>query len=152
MAPPAAQPPRKKKVWPWVLGGFLLACALGIGGCAALIGGSAVAISNAADEAIQSSEAKEAAAAAEVTMTSCAGDGTWFEATGVAANGSSERSDYFIEVTFLDATGVNLDTGFATALNVEPGQTATWSATAFAAAAAGTVECNVADVSRTASL
>ncbi|MFD3506384.1 DUF4352 domain-containing protein [Nocardia sp. NPDC058666] len=35
------QPPRKKKVWPWVLGGFVVAVLVLFGGCAALIGGAA---------------------------------------------------------------------------------------------------------------
>ncbi|KAF0846312.1 DUF4352 domain-containing protein [Nocardia caishijiensis] len=35
------QPPKKRKVWPWVLGGFFLAILALFGGCAALIGGAA---------------------------------------------------------------------------------------------------------------
>ncbi len=35
------QPPRKKKVWPWVLGGFALAVLVLFGGCAALVGTAA---------------------------------------------------------------------------------------------------------------
>ncbi|MFD7846595.1 DUF4352 domain-containing protein [Nocardia sp. NPDC059764] len=35
------QPPKKRRVWPWVLGGFLACLLLLFGGCAALIGGAA---------------------------------------------------------------------------------------------------------------
>jgi hypothetical protein len=38
------QPPRKKPVWPWVLGGMFLLMLLGIGGCLAFIGGVATNI------------------------------------------------------------------------------------------------------------
>jgi len=43
-APPPGyypQPPKKKAKWPWVLGGFVLAFVLMIGGCMALVGGTA---------------------------------------------------------------------------------------------------------------
>lgn len=35
--PYAPQPPKKKKVWPWVLGGCLLVLVLGFGGCAGCV-------------------------------------------------------------------------------------------------------------------
>ncbi|MFE3797539.1 DUF4352 domain-containing protein [Nocardia tengchongensis] len=35
------QPPKKRKVWPWVLGGFFACIVLLFGGCVALIGGAA---------------------------------------------------------------------------------------------------------------
>ncbi|MFC4373671.1 MmpS family transport accessory protein [Nocardia halotolerans] len=40
------QPPKKKKVWPWVLGGILLVLLLIIGGCVALVGSVANEIDN----------------------------------------------------------------------------------------------------------
>ncbi|MEV4152054.1 MmpS family transport accessory protein [Nocardia salmonicida] len=40
------QPPRKKKVWPWVLGGVLVVLLLIIGGCVALVGTVANEIEN----------------------------------------------------------------------------------------------------------
>ncbi|MFG2442288.1 DUF4352 domain-containing protein [Nocardia fluminea] len=49
------QPPRKKKVWPWVLGGFVLAVLVLFGGCAALIG-------TAANEVAKAEETKSVAA------------------------------------------------------------------------------------------
>ncbi|MGM7645830.1 DUF4352 domain-containing protein [Nocardia sp. JW2] len=51
------QPPKKRKVWPWVLGGFLLAVLALFGGCAALIGG-------AANEVAKSEQARSVAAPA----------------------------------------------------------------------------------------
>ncbi|MCA2206321.1 DUF4352 domain-containing protein [Nocardia rosealba] len=51
------QPPKKRKVWPWVLGGFLLAVLALFGGCAALIGG-------AANEVAKSEQARSVAALA----------------------------------------------------------------------------------------
>ncbi|MFE1595945.1 DUF4352 domain-containing protein [Nocardia sp. NPDC058705] len=51
------QPPRKKKVWPWVLGGFVLAVLVLFGGCAALIG-------TAANEVAKAEESKAVAAPA----------------------------------------------------------------------------------------
>ncbi|MEV0854358.1 MmpS family transport accessory protein [Nocardia fluminea] len=40
------QPPRKKKVWPWVLGGVLVVLLLVVGGCVALVGTVANEIEN----------------------------------------------------------------------------------------------------------
>ncbi|MFC6012381.1 MmpS family transport accessory protein [Nocardia lasii] len=40
------QPPRKKKVWPWVLGGVLVVLLLIVGGCVALVGTVANEIEN----------------------------------------------------------------------------------------------------------
>ncbi|MFD3744227.1 MmpS family transport accessory protein [Nocardia sp. NPDC058633] len=40
------QPPRKKKVWPWVLGGILVVLLLVVGGCVALVGTVANEIEN----------------------------------------------------------------------------------------------------------
>ncbi|GAA3968010.1 MmpS family transport accessory protein [Gordonia caeni] len=39
--PPQYQAPKKKKVWPWILGGVILIFILFIGGCMALFGGVA---------------------------------------------------------------------------------------------------------------
>ncbi len=38
------QPPRKRRVWPWVLGGFVFIVFLGVGGCIAFIGAVATDI------------------------------------------------------------------------------------------------------------
>ena len=38
------QPPKKRRVWPWVLGGFVLLVFLGVGGCFAFIGAVATKI------------------------------------------------------------------------------------------------------------
>ncbi|MFC6013777.1 DUF4352 domain-containing protein [Nocardia lasii] len=51
------QPPRKKKVWPWVLGAFALAVLALFGGCVALI-------SSAADEVTKAEESRAVAAPA----------------------------------------------------------------------------------------
>ncbi|MGW5451000.1 DUF4352 domain-containing protein [Nocardia sp. NPDC003979] len=51
------QLPKKRKVWPWVLGGFLLAVLALFGGCVALIGG-------AANEVAKSEQARSVAAPA----------------------------------------------------------------------------------------
>ncbi|MGY0501194.1 DUF4352 domain-containing protein [Nocardia sp. FBN12] len=51
------QPPRKKKVWPWVLGGFVLAVLVLFGGCVAVIG-------TAANEVAKVEESKSVAAPA----------------------------------------------------------------------------------------
>ncbi|MGW4634190.1 DUF4352 domain-containing protein [Nocardia sp. NPDC004415] len=51
------QPPRKRKVWPWVLGGFFLAVIALFGGCAALIG-------SAAEEVAKNEESRASAAPA----------------------------------------------------------------------------------------
>ncbi|MFD3702572.1 DUF4352 domain-containing protein [Nocardia sp. NPDC058658] len=55
--PHYSQPPRKKKVWPWVLGGFALAVLALFGGCAALIG-------TAANEVAKAEESRSVAAPA----------------------------------------------------------------------------------------
>ncbi|MFC4375250.1 DUF4352 domain-containing protein [Nocardia halotolerans] len=52
-----SQPPRKRKVWPWVLGGFVLAVLVLFGGCAALL-------TSAAEEVAQNEQTRSSAAPA----------------------------------------------------------------------------------------
>ena len=40
------RPPKKRRVWPWILGGTFIAMLLGIGGCVALVGVMATGIDN----------------------------------------------------------------------------------------------------------
>ncbi|WP_410872272.1 MmpS family transport accessory protein [Nocardia sp. A7] len=46
------QPPRKKKVWPWVLGGILVVLLLIVGGCVAFVGTVANEIGNEASREV----------------------------------------------------------------------------------------------------
>ena len=142
-ADPGFYPPRKRR-WPWVLLTLLVLLVLAVGGCVALAG-------NAIDDAAERHEADQASAAQEVTTNGCevrTGVAVW--ATGTVTNGTSQRSDYTIEVVSVGADGVQRATGITFAPNVDPGQTAQWEAPmALDPADAG--DCKVVDVTRMAS-
>jgi hypothetical protein len=55
--PVSGVPPKKRKKWPWVLGGLLVIMLTGFAGCAALVGGAVVAV----DDAVAESTAKREA-------------------------------------------------------------------------------------------
>jgi hypothetical protein len=146
--PPATAPAPTKRGVPLVLKialGVVLAFVLMVGGCAALIG-------FAANEGSKELDRQRAEAIEEVAVETCASaEFAGAEAVGVARNGSSERSNYWIEVSFLAADGTVLDTGYADVQNVEPGGVGRWTAVAFAEAAERVANCEVVDVTRMAS-
>jgi hypothetical protein len=90
--------------------------------------------------------------AKEVKLTGCATDTIGFvEAAGTVHNTSSGRSDYLIDVAVNDSSGTQLDSGSAIVNNVEPGQTAKWTAMT-TAKPTGSVTCKVVAASRHASI
>lgn len=83
------QPPRKKKVWPWVLGGFALAVLALFGGCVALIG-------TAANEVAETEASKSVAAPAGTEVR----DGKFgFTVTKVDPPTSSVGDNQFLQKT-----------------------------------------------------
>jgi hypothetical protein len=91
----------------------------------------------------------------EVTITECDAPGalTPQQVHGVAENGSSERSDYRIEVAVLAPDGTRIGIGSTDVLDVEPGQRAVWTSETDAAEQVwedGST-CEVLSVERTAS-
>jgi hypothetical protein len=90
-------------------------------------------------------------ASADVKLTSCADTGGYGLVSGKLAivNHSPGRSDYFIDVTFLDAAGTNIGSGFASASAVEGGQRAT--ADLVGSVSGKLATCKVITVQRTAS-
>lgn len=145
--------PKKRRAWPWVLGTLLVLFVAGVGGCALLVAGTGKAI----DDAVKESEQKDQEAFNEVQLngegSGCkTNDAGWMEAFGTINNTSSKASNYFIEVRFLDDSGVQLTTGLAAVNQVAPGSTANWQAFSFKESPGdGHFRCEVADVKRTAS-
>jgi hypothetical protein len=91
--------------------------------------------------------------AADVTVSKCEADEFMMTANLAITNNSSKRSDYFIEVAFLDANGTHIGDGLASASNVEPGQSAAEDAGDFAPDGfSGAITCKLTDVNRTASV
>lgn len=90
-------------------------------------------------------------ASADVKLTSCTDTGGYGLVSGKLAivNHSPGRSDYFIDVTFLDAAGTNIGAGFASAQAVEGGQRATVDLVGSISGKLAT--CKVITVQRTAS-
>lgn len=64
----------------------------------------------------------------EVSITDCEAPGPLSaqQTRGVAENGSSERSDYRIDVAVFSADGTRIGTGSTSVDDVEPGQRAVW--------------------------
>lgn len=91
----------------------------------------------------------------EVSVTECEPPGalTPQQVRGVADNGSSERSDYRIEVAVISSDGTRIGTGSTDVRDVEPGQRAIWTSETDTAEQdwdAGST-CEVLSVERTAS-
>jgi hypothetical protein len=91
----------------------------------------------------------------EVSVTECEPPGalTTQQVRGVANNGSSERSDYHIEVAVFSPDGTRVGTGSTDVRDVEPGQRAVWTSetdTAEQDWVSGST-CQVLSVERTAS-
>lgn len=126
-----------------VVVGVFVALALLLGGCIALI-------SFGASESLDQMEEQDEMVAETVELASCALDdaGTWWVAAGSLENPLDERGDVFIEVTFVDADGVNVGSGTARVENIEPGQAAQWDATLFEQDLVD-ISCSVADVNFT---
>lgn len=90
--------------------------------------------------------------AADVTLTSCAK--TVISSVDVKVtivNHSSKRSNYVIEISLIDGSGVKVGDGFASSNNVEAGQTATETGFASLTGSPATFTCKIASVSRYAS-
>lgn len=88
----------------------------------------------------------------DVAITTCEetpGIG-WTTVKGTATNSSSKRSDYMIDIAIEDAEGTQLESTFAMAQNVEPGQKALWEAQSTTDWQDG-LTCRVVDVERNAS-
>lgn len=145
-AAPVGAPVKKGTPWGKIALGVVLAGILGLVGCVGLL---AVAVDQGAEEV----DRRQAAATEEVKLDTCAAvEFLGAKATGTAGNGSSERSDYWVEVTFLAADGTVLDTGYGNVQNVQPGGVGQWEAPAFADGVSGVSSCEVVNVTRTASM
>lgn len=142
---PAVAPAKKKHTVRNVILGLVLLFILGVVGCTALLGGAAKKASDDIDKSKQQ-------AAKEVVLDNCRTTSIGKEASGTVTNGSSKRSNYAIEVSFVDKDGNQVDSSAALVSNVEPGQRADWSAqSADDSAKTSEVSCKVVDVSRYAS-
>ncbi len=143
--PPAAVPGKKGHGCLYAILGAVAAVVLLIIVLVVALGGAAKKVS---DDITKTNKQ----AAKEVKITSCAADALGdIEVDGTAENTSSGRSDYLIDVVVNAPSGTQLDSSFATASNVEPGQTAQWKALTTAKAATG-VTCKVVSATRHASL
>lgn len=142
---PASAPAKKRHTVRNVILGLVLVFILGIVGCATLLGTAAKKASDDIDKAKQQ-------AAQEVSLDSCKPNSIGREAAGTVTNGSSKRSNYSIEVSFVDGDGRQVATSGALVSNVEPGQQAKWSATGVGdSATTWDITCKVVDVTRYAS-
>lgn len=135
--------PNRRTIW-LVIGAMAIVAVVGIVLLAALADGS--------DPIVEDDDAEFR----EVSITDCEPPGalTAQQVRGVAENGSSERSDYRIEVAVFAADGTRIGTGSTDVRDVEPGQRAVWTSdtdTAEQDWEDGST-CEVLDVERTASL
>lgn len=90
---------------------------------------------------------------ADVALDKCGTTqfGAFPEATLRVTNHSSERSDYMININFLDASGTKIGDGFAMTDNIDPGQSAVTSAAGLGADPKATKTCQIVEVDRFAS-
>lgn len=87
----------------------------------------------------------------DITIDECTTDDiTGPEASGVIENHSSKRSNYMVEISFEDASGVKIGSGTDYVDNVDPGQKAKWKAVSLGDSA-DQVTCKIANVDRFAS-
>jgi hypothetical protein len=127
--PPGNPPPQPKpfyrKVWFWLLVGFLLF----MGGCTALVVGAASSIDTATEPTTVdgiSKGAGSADASGDVRIVSLGQPDAIGIRNGVleVTNHSKGRSDYYIELTVLDASGTNIGMANASVDSLNPGQKA----------------------------
>lgn len=101
--------------------------------------------SNEIDQGLGARDASE-----DVTISSCAADSLGFVNGKLSiTNHSNGRSDYYVEVVFLDAAGTNIGSGNALAMSVEGGQNATTDL--FGTFTGKLARCKLTEVQRTAS-
>lgn len=136
--------PSRTTVW-LVIGAVAIVVVVGIVLLGVLLAGS--------DPIVQEDDEAEFR---EVSITECDPPGalTAPQVRGIADNGSSERSDYRIEVAVISADGTRIGTGTTDVRDVEPGQRAVWTSDTDVAEQdwdAGST-CEVLSVERTASL
>lgn len=130
---------------------FLIAVAvaavLGIGSCVLLV----VAVDEAADDVGDQRAEERAREAEDLGEVSCTVDAAGFMVAEIpVTNNSSERSNYFVEVTFEAADGSQIDTASAAVEALEPGQSTTAAAqTLTEPPADGELTCRVVEVDRT---
>jgi hypothetical protein len=136
----------------WAKGCLIAVAVVGVLGllgiaCVAVVADEAV---KEIDKAIEETERTDLIEAIDVELESCGIDAAGnLQAELRVTNQSSERSNYFIDVTFESATGDQLDTSFVTVSALEPGQSTTQKAFTFTPRPAGDdVTCRVADVER----
>ena len=137
-------PRRKRRVWLWVLLGVL---AVIVVGCVATI----AAISTAVDDLDEADEEAVAEVSCVVGGVSVTGR---IEVEVTARNGTSGRSDYFVEFELRDADGTFLGDGLEVLTNVPAGESFTDSGFTTVDAPGGSVEgvsCTPVDVNRFAS-
>ena len=125
--PPAPPAPPKSGVptWAKIMAALAVVFVVGVVGCGAIV---SVGVKNASDAV----EERNAAIAEEVLLEGCDRD-TVFDsprAFGRVENGSSEMSDYWITVRFLNG-GEVVATGHGDAQAVGPGESARWEAVVF---------------------
>lgn len=161
-APPSAapqpfvpRPPRKKSVWPWVLGGLGLLVVIGVVGVAIALGidaGSDGATSTTDDEA-QAEGRSPSDTDASVTGDDDEVDDVepceWVDEQTIVfdiTNNSSESSSYVIDVNFLDAAGTRVGDEPFFVNYVRPGERTVEAAFVFDSS--GGVDCEIAEVER----
>ena len=117
--PPSLQPPhaghaKRRRIWPWVLVGVILAACLG--------GGGLLLMAGAFTSAVQQSESGRME---DVKITSC--ERTVIDSAEVryeVKNSSPNARDYFLEFELVDKNGTRLGTANGIEQGVEPGVTA----------------------------
>ena len=88
----------------------------------------------------------------DVTVTSCEEEFSFMKVGLTVVNNSSKTSDYIITLGFVDESGTKVGDGYASATNIEPGQTAKTEGAGTVSDAAGpNVTCKVEEVERLAS-
>lgn len=124
--------------------GGAVALALGLGSCIVL----AVAVDDAAEDIEADLEAEDEREAEDVGDPECRVDDLGFmEAELTVTNNSSERSSYFIDVTFEAPDGSQIETGAMVVNDLEPNQSKTDVAATFTEPG-GEFTCRVVDVER----
>ncbi len=138
-----ADEPKRSTVW-LVLGAMAVVALVGVVLLVVLIDGS--------DPIVEDDDAEFR----EVSVSDCEAPGalTAQQVRGSVENGSSERSDYRIDVAVFSADGTRIGTGTTDVRDVEPGQRAVWSSDTDTAEQDWDegATCEVLDVERTASL
>ncbi len=153
--PVGGPPPAEKKGMSTaaiVLLSLLALIVLGIGGCIVAVGTFANEVGEEFEEAVEERQAAQEAARAEITLSECRVDaGGVPAATGTVANRSGGRSDYSVEVVFMDDTGRRLTSGFVDVDNVEDGADITFDAVSTDTGITTQITCGLGDIDRRAS-